>query len=366
MLIFFLLKILFIYAILLLIPKNSNAEFVRLKDDRSRGCSLQLFEAREIPHQCQISSDDSLPLEVWQDRLSFYFGRVSLQDFIFLKKTYSGWSRSQNSVSYEPNKSYQLIDFLPPLIQALNDHRFIPEETLLESQDKDFLKLLSSVPTELKKYLYLNCWGLVYEILRAAKNPRAKPSIFMAQASLMLSQIRNHSQQLLILKEPSEFPIPGALIEPGDIISIIHTSSTGYEYLDHMAIAIDDGIYFEKAGTGENVPIRIIDEETLTKIWPPGVFRYELRRLHRNALLPHPKDAFGLNSLPIKEQFFRETEIPLNLIENTTIGWDMESLLLSSVTWFHALDISPLLKDNTGKARLRRKLYLPLLKSARF
>ena len=354
-------KLFFIYAILLLIPQASKAEFVRLKNDRTTSCSLELQKALKIPHQCQIITDRSSPLEVWKNRISFNFGKISEQDFIFLKNTYSGWSRSQSYVVYDRNKSYQLIDFLPPLIQAFNGHRFIPEETVIKHQDKAFFELFSPNKSNLKKYLYMNCWGLVYEVLRAAKNSQAKPVIFMAQADLMLSQLRSYSKKILTVTEPSEFPLPGELTKPGDIIAILHTSSTGYEYLDHIAIVIDDGIYFEKAGVGEDVPIRIIDEKTLIKIWPPGVFRYELRRLDRNALLPHPKDIFGLNSSQIKEDFFRSAKIPLNISKDTTIMWDMENKILSSITWFYTLDISPLSIDKTGKTRLTEKLYQPLL-----
>ena len=357
---YFLFKLIFIYAIFLLMPKTANAEFVLLKEDKTNSCSLQLAEAKNIKHQCQVTTDQSSSLEVWQNRLSFYFGKISEQDFIFLKKTYSGWSKSQTSVVYNQHKSYQLVDFLPPLIQALNGHRFIPEETKLKSQDRYFAKLLSSPQTNFKKSLYMNCWGLVYEVLRAAKNSQAKPLLFMAQASVMLSQIRNNSDTLLTWQEPLENSIPGELSNPGDIILVMHKSLTGYEYLDHIAIVIDDGIYFEKAGTGEDVPIRIIEEETLFKIWPPGVFRYELRRLHHNALLTHPKDTFGLNSSAIKKQFFPLAEIPPSIRKNTSITWDMESKSIFSLSWFHMINISPLSIDDTGKARLKSTLYQPL------
>ena len=342
-------------------PKTAKAEFVLLKDDQIKSCSLQLSEARNIEHQCLITIDDSSPLEFWKNRLSFHFGKISEQEFIALKNIYSGWSQSQTAVNYDHNKFYQMIDFLPPLIQALNGHRFIPEETSLKSKDWDFRGLLSSSPHNLKKYLYMNCWGLVYEVLRAAKHSQTEPSIFMAQASVMLAQLRKNSNLLLSLQEPSEFPIPNALSKPGDIILVMHKSLAGYEYLDHIAIAIDDDIYFEKAGTGEDVPIRIIDEETLVKIWPPGVFRYELRRLNQSATLPHPQAIFSLNSPEIKKQFAPLAEIPLNISQNTSITWDIESKSLSSISWFHMIDLAPLSRDDTKKARLPDKLYQPLL-----
>ncbi|MGK7896534.1 MAG: hypothetical protein AB4372_23670, partial [Xenococcus sp. (in: cyanobacteria)] len=116
----------------------------------------------------------------------------------------------------------------------------------------------------------------------------------------------------------------------------------------------------EKAGTGEDVPIRIIDQETLLRIWQPGIFRYELRRLHQDALLPHPKEIFSLDSSEIKSQLFPGDEISLNTTKNTTITWDLESKSLSSISWFYLRDIS-LSRDSTGKGKLAQELYQPLL-----
>ncbi|ELS01555.1 hypothetical protein Xen7305DRAFT_00012590 [Xenococcus sp. PCC 7305] len=348
--------------ILLLIPKTSKAEFVRLQDDQAQSCSLQLASAKNIPHQCLAKTDQSSPLEVWQQRLSFVFGKISEQDFILLKNTYSGWSDAKTAVSYDRDRSYQLVDFLPPLIQALNGHRFVPETRTFKPQDGNLLAELSASKTEFKKYLYMNCWGLVYEVMRAAQDSEAKPAIFMAQASLMLEKIRTNSEMLSAFSEPSEMPIPGESIQPGDLILVMHRSSAGYEYLDHIAIAIDDGLYFEKAGAGEHVPIRITDEATLLKIWPPGVFHYELRRLKPNASLPHPQEIFSLNSPQIREQLFPLADIPLTIGKDTSLTWDIESNSLSAISWFYLIDLSPLSRDETEKFQLRDSLYQPLLK----
>ena len=232
----FIFKLSIASSILFLFPKPSSSEFVPLRKDETKSCKIALSEAKDISHQCQVIIDRNNPLEVWQEKLSFHFGTVSPQEFERLKNIYSGWSNSKTTVSYDKNKSYKLIDFLPPTIQALDSHRFIPESTEIKDKDKYI------------KSLYMNCWGLIYEILRAAKNPLAKPAIFMGQGSIMLDLLRENSHSLVTLKEPEDFPISNNTNQPGDIILIMHKSFTGYEYLDHIAIAIDDGVYFEKAG----------------------------------------------------------------------------------------------------------------------
>lgn len=100
-----------ITLILLLLPKTAKAEFVKLRDDKTKSCSLKLTEAKKIPHQCLITTDQSSPLEFWENRISFDFGKISEQDFIFLKNTYSGWSNQQTSVSYDPNKPLSTCGF---------------------------------------------------------------------------------------------------------------------------------------------------------------------------------------------------------------------------------------------------------------
>ena len=344
-----LIKLFFLASILALATKPATAEFVALKRDDVKPCSFELTEAKNIPHQCKIISDRDNSLEVWQDRLTFDFGKLSLAEFNYLKNVYSGWSKTKTAVVYNSAKHYQLIDFLPPLIQALNNHRFIPESQAINNQ-----QLPSAIQT---KQLYMNCWGVTYEVLRAAKNSQAKPAIFMGQGSLVLNTLRRNSQQLLTFSEPEQ--IPKSVIQPGDVIFVSHKSSTGHEYLDHIAVAIDDGIYFEKAGTGANVPMRIIDESTLRQIWQPGVFNYEVRRLKQNAFLSHPQAMFSLNALAIKKRFDLK-KVPGNFKTNTTIMWEEEEKI-STASVFYLLNTTLAYSSSRGRAKLMPQLYQSLL-----
>lgn len=333
----FVTKLFLALGVLAFLPQPALSEFVSIQKHKTRSCKIKLSAVINIPHTCTEIIDQDNPLEVWQNQLSFDFGRISRPEFNQLQKIYSGWSRSESSVYYDQNKSYKLIDFLPPIIQALNSHRFIPESAN-------------------GKQLYMNCWGLIYEILRAAKDPEAKPAIFMAQGSMMLDLLRDQSNPVITLLEPEDFPISKNITQPGDILLAMHKSSTGKEYLDHIAIAIDDGVYFEKAGTGADVPIRIIDEVTLRKIWQPGVFNYELRRLKPDAVFPHPQDIFSLNSSEIKRKF-PLTSAVLNNSKNITVMWEEEQQETTTSSWFHLIDRLPLNIDMTGMARLKPESY---------
>ena len=334
--------------ILTFLPRTSHAEFAPLQEDDIKPCKLQLSQAKHIPHRCNVISDRTSDLKVWQGRLSFDFGKLSKAEFQQLKNIYGGAYKSKSLVYYNPSKHYQLIDFLPPIIQALNNHRFIPESTVVKSEK------------DLSQQLYMNCWGVVYEVLRSATDPLAKPSLFMGQGSIMLDLLRDNSARLLTFNEPNFF-IADSKTEPGDIVLIMHTSSTNYQYLDHIAIAIDDGIYFEKAGTGADVPIRIIDEATLRQIWQPGVFDYEIRRLKPNAKLPHPQTIFSLNAPEIQSKFSDFNELPVNIANSTSIMWEEEAKDINTSSLFHLVNTLPIYLNNTGKANLASKLYQQLL-----
>ena len=366
----FFLKVLVIYTIALVIPKVARAEFVPLRSDRTETCELKLSEVREIPHQCLVIKDLSKPLEVWQSRLAFDFGQLSQTDFKKLQTIYGGWSHQKSRVTYHLQQSYQLIDFLPPLVQALNSHHFIPEvnELKLEQTPKNSLAIKEPHQSlEIKPSLYLNCWGITYEIWRAAKQPNNKPTLFMAQSSLMLEQIQLNSIKILSLDKSGQSVIPGLITQPGDLILIWHRSKSGNIYLDHTAIAVADGIYFEKAGTGADVPIRLIDQATLLKIWSPKIFNYEIRRLKKTRSLPQPRTVFSLKATEIKTKLTELKNTPPEISQNLSIAWDLELKdwnlkNLQTISWFHLIDLESLGIDSRGRAKLSEQVYQPLLK----
>ena len=336
-------KALVIALILACSPQIAIAEFAKLREDKVDRCDHELASIKDISYQCQVISDRSNSLEIWQNRLSFQFGQISRSQFNRLKNIYSGGRKTKSAVAYNSQTSYQLTDFLPPTIQALNHHRFIPE-----------------VAGDENKQLYMNCWGLIYEVLREAIDVRSQPVIFMGQGSLMLDLLRDNSYNLATLSEPED-KLAKSLVKPGDIILVLHKSSSGHEYLDHVAMAIDEGIYFEKAGTGAEVPIRITDETTIRQIWQPGVFSYEVRRLRENAVLPHPQAIFSLNSTTVRQEF-KQLDITSDP-NNTTIMWSEEEKDLATSSLFHLVNPLLLSIGDRGRAELPAYLYQPIFQS---
>ncbi len=60
---------------------------------------------------------------------------------------------------------------------------------------------------------------------------------------------------------------------------------------------IDENLYFERAGSGDNVPFRLNVFSDLASEWIPGVFKYQWRRSKLN--LKKQSEIFGLKTVPI-------------------------------------------------------------------
>ena len=79
----------------------------------------------------------------------------------------------------------------------------------------------------------------------------------------------------------------------------MHCSHSGF-FLDHIAIYLDDDVFFERAGAGNNVPFRVTNWATLSSVWQPGVFQYAVRRSaasgRQQLLFPDQGAAFGLHN----------------------------------------------------------------------
>jgi hypothetical protein len=248
------------------------AAFQKTPASRIESCTLRLSHAPEIPHQCLKYVDKSVQLFFWQTSLGFQFGRLSRTQWQILSQHYSSWHHHRTP--YNSLRNYDLLDFLPPVIQALDRHRFISET-----------RSLSPVSD---RQLVTNCWGTTYEILRLSQRSTLEsPVLFVTKAQPMLNLLRRISTPIT------------TTIQPGDVLLVSHRHGN-QEYLDHTAIAIDQQIVFEKAGTGDTVPYRLIDLGTIRQIWNPQVFSYEWRRPIRGQELPHPLQEFWVSN-PVQQ-----------------------------------------------------------------
>ena len=102
--------------------------------------------------------------------------------------------------------------------------------------------------------------------------------------------------------------------KPGDVLLVWHTNPTTVSgtdlYLDHVATLLDKDVYFEKSGSGDKVPFRVNTWDGILKNFPPSVFFWEWRRLHRNN--PLSSSVYGISQTrlqPATELFGVDTQI---------------------------------------------------------
>ena len=133
--------------------------------------------------------------------------------------------------------------------------------------------------------------------------------LFVGDAELMLGILRDRSVEIASgAFSPNDKKIP-ADARPGDLILVKHINADG-EFLDHVALVIDDAVIFEKAGIGSFVPYRLTDIATLLEIWDPRVYEFELRRPLAPVNLPEPQNTFGLHHPQAIERFPQLAGIP--------------------------------------------------------
>ena len=254
----------------------ARSEFRKIPATSVESCSVRLAAAQDIPHICRLYRDAKAKLPVWDHAFGFEFGRLTYTEWQQLVSTYATWHNRQNLADYDRDRNYTLMDFMPPMIQSLNRHQFHEQDlTPLSNQARNRQQKLSKIK------LAANCWGTLYEILRLAKrvNPPA-PTLFVTDSHPMLTALRQRSTEIR------------THTQPGDIVLIYHQHGN-QAYLDHVALVVDQQLFFEKAGSGNDVPYRLVDGFTLEQIWNPEIYTFEYRRPHPQSQWQTPQQVFS-------------------------------------------------------------------------
>lgn len=229
--------------------------------------------------------------------LNAQFGRLPNEAaFRALLREYCGWSETKSRIKWDPKLEYTLLDFLPPLMQAVSGLHFHSSRT-----QQSRVGLPSFIGNRIKKYdrsqdvlLASNCWGFAWEVLFQADNAdvsaitisTADPTSAWREftgPAFDLIQTSRTQPELVVLQERE---LRNKKLKGGDVLLIWHqnlpTASGEDLYLDHVATCIDEDVYYEKSGSGDSVPFRVNTWEGLVANFPPSVFFWEWRRLVRN------------------------------------------------------------------------------------
>lgn len=191
------------------------------------------------------------------------FGKLSVQQFETLRSAFG----NRSAVAFDGERSYSVIDFLPPVIQALvNKDIELPKSVTLKGS-----RCLHVLPFDEDKSvsLSMNCHATAWEAVRSYQGHQADVSIFMGEMitmdDLMTSDVFIHIDTLPADKVADLDKLD---LRPGDVVQFHEKSDmVCMTSLLHSATYVGGGLYFEKPNTerdGEDSPFRLATQETMT------------------------------------------------------------------------------------------------------
>lgn len=169
----------------------------------------------------------------------------------------------QGFVAYDPNRCFELTDFLPPKMQAYVDHWLVstwgPDARIPAGWQSPYL---SGSP--MSSGVTMNCWTTAFEMLREWGKPWAstqgKIAYFGPQEA---EKLLTNNTEAIAARQPlaraawdvSKVAERNTGRQPGDLLHI----KTQFSYIGpaHVALWIDDDLYFEKTNSASNDPIRL-------------------------------------------------------------------------------------------------------------
>lgn len=224
-----------------------------------------------------------------------------------LLRVYGG----EGNVPFEAGKSYQITDFLNPKIQALMGRHFANQR---ESLSPDKLPNINGRPDGLQVSQVTNCFQAAYEAVRGGTDPL---STFFADTGDYDSIMRDsaYSDEVKSLTIDEMDPKKGMATErnknfqPGDTLMVYgpvfdprERKLVKGELLGHIAVFLDDDLYFEKTGPYSSHLYRIVGYEDM--VMPSGynnkgdfsLSQMQVRRFKGKPRLPMAKDTFTVAS----------------------------------------------------------------------
>jgi hypothetical protein len=190
------------------------------------------------------------------------FGAISQHRFDQLWAAFG--RRSQ--VSYSPSGRYDLIDFLPPVIQAVVnlDLELPPPQPLVGSRGWN----LRDPDQELSVWLDANCHGTSWSFARACRSDARQMLVFFGDMLGMDSALGGDRFQTIESLAMGQLNLLGVIpMQPGDIVGFYEVSEwPRVTMLLHTAVHIGAGLFVEKPNTemaGEDSPYRICTAEMI-------------------------------------------------------------------------------------------------------
>lgn len=367
------------------LPQTSTAE-IRLPDYETAAMAVPVLQraddigARYVIEPLQVSSTSSPDVygEWWNRDLArtfrITFPSLSINQCEALKQSYGSFSR----IRCVEGERYELQDFLAPMAQALTRAHFVVEKTPFPIFPATFqvgpgeFRILTQPEPFTRSRLTLdratNCWASAYEFLRGSGESVA---VFNTNPEylekFLLAEENTHPVTDLEGRFTSDAALRNATMQPGDLVFIsqrnvpLAMQDLALPFvLSHVAVFVDENLYWEKANSGSASTFRFVDFDSMVAPYRGNAateFRYVVRRPVRPALaLPHPRNAFSLCA---------QGYVAGELCVPGAKGWDValyeektSTKFIRRASFLEILDL-PLAQDALGRFRLAGEGTLP-------
>ncbi len=269
------------------------------------------------------------------------FGVLEESQFMTLRREFGGLSE----VGYDPERQYEVVDFLPPTIQALlNQDLEIPDAiTLPESAEYAYPPMGEDVPVDLTA----NCHGTSWEAMRSFQGCNDSANIFLGEAGTIDQAFESEVFQKIGIPGKSQ---PQGL-EPGDVIAFDEQSDWArLTMLLHTATYVGGGLFFEKPNTesqGEDSPYRLATWEMLTAPVEQYVEgRWEAQAYRPTRDLEPGSERFRSDQLDTWQEQHGLLDKPVLTVIESSLGGGIRGL------WNTAMASVPLQKRPDGRFEL--------------
>ncbi|WP_413290712.1 hypothetical protein [Bdellovibrio sp. HCB337] len=245
--------------------------------------------------------------------LQITIGRITADQFSKLKALYGGYSQ----VPYDQNRSYDLIDFLPPAIQAVVNKTFTAEyydtsrliELEWDEKDPDAMDLWALQKSGIS--FFTNCWGTTMEVLKSLRTPRPESTFTLSWPARWTADD--------IFKAPEHSSkVKTRSVRIWDVLTISESNM-----LQHTAIILGKNLVFEKTDTTDNDAYRLsvrADVHGKYKTLFEGKAKTEYRRFGSRKD-PIPTDTPAELSENVKKILLNvNPELP---VDNVTVGCEV-------------------------------------------
>lgn len=279
-------------AFFVLLPLSSFAGDGPSQAAKAQAASLPELKKLGIAHTITKKTSARLQkLSAVEDQyyIDVQLGKLTQANFSSLKALFN----NRSAVPFTAERSYNLIDFLDPAIQATVNKVFLPKSYYFEqleatqASDEEIVFALNKSGVESS----INCWGTTMQLLRQRSQKRSSDQYYFYWPD------RWGSDEALKDDKTSQL-VKAQDVKPGDVLLVSAKNMMSEQgEIQHTAVILTKDLVYEKTDSSENDPYRIALLSDVLKKYKK-VLEDELVIEYRRYKLNGATEAFAPPKLP--------------------------------------------------------------------